>query len=387
MRPHRVVPLLALGVLMLAGAVLADKEAPTGWRAYFQKKGDKQEEFPADKKERAKIKDEKWLAIAYTEYTGYKPRVGVFPDEIEAANQPEYQNEVLRFFNAWGHKGEQGGPSPFEEVEGMVRQALGATNRFTMVERTTATKDVLDEQDFGASGRVDKKTSAPTGAMKGAEYNVKVKLLEFNPEKESKSIKMVGGGIGASTIGVGSYGASGTVAYCRLNVRVIETATGTIVQDMTVDGTSKSKSGGFGLGALKGLTGGLVGGALHMDSETQASLTEAIQVAANKIAYHGATRFQDLPWRGRVAEVDGATFYINAGTNVGLTEGLTLKIQSRGKEVHDPDTGEVIDVIVTDNGSARITKVMPKMATCQVVARGDSLVKIGDFVLREKDGK
>src|SRR5215510_4404138 len=112
-----------------------------------------------------------------------------------------------------------------------------------------------------------------------------------------------------------------------------------------------------------------------MNSETKASLSEAIQAAANKIAYFSATKFQDLPWRGTVAEVEGSTFYIMGGSNVGLAEGQTLKLMSWGKEVHNPETGEVIDVVLIDNGTAKVTKVTQKMSTCEIVQKGDSPVK------------
>src|SRR5438132_1430124 len=82
--------------------------------------------------------------------------------------------------------------------------------------------------------------------------------IEINPEKESKDIGVGAGVLGHGVLGVGSIGISGKVAFCRLNVRVINSATGEIVQDLTADGTAKSS--GMGIGG--GLIGRLGGGAL-----------------------------------------------------------------------------------------------------------------------------
>src|SRR5205823_4823797 len=149
--------------------------------------------------------------------------------------------------------------NPFNHIEDMVRQALTATNRFTMVERTTATGDVLGEQDFGASGRVEDKTAAAIGHLKGAEYIVKATIIELNPQKESRDIRTVAGGMGMRTAGLGSVGVTGKVAFCRLNVRLVNATTGEIVQDLTVDGTAKSSGLVIGGGIMKAATGGVYG--------------------------------------------------------------------------------------------------------------------------------
>jgi curli biogenesis system outer membrane secretion channel CsgG len=372
------VRLLALGGL---AAPLAFAEVPKDeWKPYLEEKKGEQE-FPDIKT----MKDEKWLNVRYTEFAGFKPRLGVVLSEERRSGPEEYQNEWIRFFSSMQDR--ETATDGINNVETQVRQALNQTNRFTMVERTTALDDVIGEQDLGASGRVDNKTAPAIGKIRGADYTVKVEIIEIDPEKESKQIKAVGGGIGASTLGIGSIGVSGTVAWARVNVRVIRTETGVVVADMTVDGTAKEKGLGIRGGLIKGVTRGIVGGGGGFDSKKAASLSDALQVAANKAAYHAAMKLEDVPWEGLVSGVkDDGRITINAGTNIGLKTGLTLAILSKGEEVTDPESGESLGFETSEIGMARIVSVDEKFSTCEVVGGGGG-AKPGDIVRLVKNGK
>src|SRR5262249_56664032 len=102
--------------------------------------------------------------------------------------------------------------------------------------------------------------------MKGADFLVKATIIELNPEKESKDIKAIGGAMGSTAIGIGSVGISGKVAFCRLNVRIVDATTGVIAQDMTVDGTAGGSGLNLGGGALGGLSGQLMGGRVRFET-------------------------------------------------------------------------------------------------------------------------
>lgn len=333
----------------------------------------------------SKVKDKQWLTIAYPEYPGgFKPRLGVVFSEVQEqqANLPPVENEYLRVLMALsGDQNKAPDASPLGHLEDIVRQALGNTGRFTMLERTTAKADVLEEQDFGAGGRVDRKTAAAIGHMKGADFVVKATVIEINPEKESKEITGIGGGIGGGGFGIASVGLSGKVAFCRLNVRLVNATTGDIVQDMTVDGTSSSSGVKVGGGLLGSVTGGLVGGGAGVDSKKAASIADAIQACANKVSYHLAMKLDDLPWEGLVAKAD--PLMINAGTNIGLRAGLELKLLSKGEMVRDPeDSTVVLGYVMEPIGTARITDAQEKYATCEILEGGEGLKK-GDVVRLE----
>lgn len=365
---------LAIGLL---AALPASAQESGEWKPYLsEKKGDK--EFPPNPKE---LKDEKWLNIAYTEFSGFKPRVGVVMSEERRSGAQEYKNEWVKMFASM--KSQAKTTDGTNNTETQVRQALNNTNRFVMVERTTALDDVMGEQDLGASGRVDQKTAAKIGKIKGADYTVKVELIDADPDKESSSIGAVGGGMGAKTLGVGSLGLSGTVAWARLNVRIIRTETSEVVGDMTVDGTAKGKGLGIGGGLIKAAAGGVGGGGVGYSSKKQASLADALQVAANKAAYFVALKLEDLPWEGAVMKVEGKKIVVNAGTNVGLKAGMTLKLLAKGEEMIDPDTNESLGFDSSEIGEIKIVSVAEKFATCEVVSGGTG-AKRGDVVRLEK---
>ena len=366
---------LAVVLTLLALPALAQE----GWKSYLEtKKGERR-----DLGDIRQIKDKDWLTIHYTEFGGYKPRLGVVASEEKTAYPPEYQNEFARMMVDLSGKGPHG-TLPQNHIEDLVRQALMSTNRFKMVERTTATDDILSEQDLGASGRVDQKTAAKIGKIKGTEYTVKATIIELNPDKDAKSIQAVAGAAGASGAGLTSFGLSGRVSFCRLNVRVIRTETSEIVADQTVDGTAKSSSisaGGGGVGVTGGGTG-MKGGGLAFKSKKEAPLSDAMQACANKVAYYVTQKLEDAPWQGSVASVTGTKVVVVGGTNVGLKEGMTLTLLSKGENVVDPETNEVIGAETSQIGQVRVVAAQEKFSTCEIVEGGDGAKK-GDLVRRE----
>ena len=381
MKPARFVRTVVavLAFTALVGAVQAYGEE---WRAFLTDKKGEQASFPEGGKG---LKDKEWLTIGYTAFAGYKPRLGVVFTEEKQQSPGQYSSESLRaLIDLFGRS--QPGTNPINHIEDPVRQALHSTNRFTMVERTTATDDVLGEQDFGGSGRVDKKTAAQTGKMKGSDFIVKATLLELNPEKEARSINAIGGALGATTLGIASIGLSGKVAFCRINVRIIDATTGVVAQDITVDGTSNSSGLNLGGGLIKAMSNGVAGGGAGYSNKKAAVIMDAIQSCANKVAYAVATKMEEIPWQGSVASVNGSKIMINAGTNIGLKTGLTLKLLAKGEEVLDPDDGSSLGFQMEEIGAVRITGVQEKFSTCEITEGGDG-VKKGDVVRLEPQKK
>jgi curli biogenesis system outer membrane secretion channel CsgG len=365
------------GFAVALTALTMPAAAQEGWKPVLEDKKGVTREL-GDVKQ---VKDKEWLTIHYTDFSGYKPRLGVVTSEEKTAYPPEYQNEIARMIVDLSGKGPQA-TLPQNHIEDLVRQALMSTHRFKMVERTTATDDILAEQDLGASGRVDQKTAAKVGKIKGTEYTVKATIIELNPEKDAKSIKAAGGALGSSGLGAVGLGLSGKVSFCRLNVRVIRTETSEIVADQTVDGTAKSSGlsiGGIGASA----TGpGVSGGGLAYKQKKEAPLSDAMQACANKVAYYVAHQLEDLPWQGNVASVTGTKVMIIGGTNVGLHAGMTLTLLSRGENVVDPETNEVVGAETSEIGQIKVVNVQERFSACEIVQGGENAKK-GDLVRRD----
>ena len=379
----RKVALAALAAILTGAIVLhpsARAQEGAGWKAYVEGKKGETDVLPGSP---TALKDKEWLQVKYTDYAGFKPRVGVVLSDEKRGTPNPYHSEWARLVSDIYGTNPGTGTNPFNHIEDMVRQALMTTNRFTMVERTTATEDVLGEQDFGASGRVEKKTAAAIGHMKGAEYIVKATIIELNPQKESRDIRTVAGAVGMRTAGLGSVGVTGKVAFCRLNVRLVNATTGEIVQDLTVDGTAKSSGLVIGGGIMKAATGGAFGAGTTVGTKKSAALSDAMQACANKAAYFTAIKLAELPWQGAVASVNGDKVIINAGTNVGLKVGQTLSLLAKGEAIVDPDdASSVLGYDTKSIGAVRIVEVQDRFATCEILQGGQG-AKRGDIVRLE----
>jgi hypothetical protein len=89
-----------------------------------------------------------------------------------------------------------------------------------------------------------------------------------------------------------------------------------------------------------------------------AATREALAKAVNFIC----ERMEKMPWRGRVMEVEGSEIYLNAGSNMNLKAGDTFDVFRAGKQLKDPDTGQVLGVIEKKIGRLRVDQVQEKIA-------------------------
>jgi curli biogenesis system outer membrane secretion channel CsgG len=134
------------------------------------------------------------------------------------------------------------------DLQDMLASELVSTKAFQVLERKELDA-VLGEQDLGASGRVDQKTAARIGKIKGAKYLVASTVSAFE-----ESTSGTGGGIGIGGI---SIGGKKERAYMSVDLKVIDTETGEIVDARTVEATSES--GGLGLGVSRWIFSGNLG--------------------------------------------------------------------------------------------------------------------------------
>ena len=371
MRP--VFPLVGVVAVVLAAASPAWPAADL-WKAYLEDKQGETKELGNLRE----LGDKEWLSIHYTEFSGYRPRIGVVVIEDKNAYPPAFKNQFRKMIVGLAGRNDA---LPQNHLEDLVREALGATHRFNLLERTSATGDLAAEQALVDSGRVDSATAAATGAIQGAEYVVKTTLIELTPEKESQEIAVAGGGKNNSSGALGAFGIKGKVAFCRLNLRVVRTETGEIVVDQTMDGTAHSTRIGFGAGGLSTVTGAVVGGAVGRIAKHHVPISDAMQAAANKLAYYAATQLKEAAWEGMVASVSGDSVTIVGGTNVGLREGMTLTLLSKSEGIVDPETHETVGFETSEIGQVRVVTANEKFSTCAIIQGAGA--KKGDVVRRE----
>jgi curli biogenesis system outer membrane secretion channel CsgG len=168
----------------------------------------------------------------------------VFVSSVSAVEKPRLG--VLRFTNhtnaSWWNA------SVGRELQDMLASELASTKAFQVLERKEIDA-VIGEQDLGKAGRIDKKTRAKMGKLKGAKYLVAGTVSAYEEDTSG-----TGGGIG---IGGFSIGGQSDKAYMAVDLKVIDTTTGEIVEARTVEATSTS--GGLAVGASVGIFSGSLG--------------------------------------------------------------------------------------------------------------------------------
>jgi curli biogenesis system outer membrane secretion channel CsgG len=264
----------------------------------------------------------------------------------------------------------------------MMTKRIASDGRFTVVERRKIAS-LTKEQDFAASNRVKRGTGARIGEIRGADLTLMGDIVVFGRDD-----RRVGGG--AAGYGGGVGGAVGgykqdNKAVVVLAYRLIDTETSEVVAAGEARGESKRSSKGFGAALLTGALG--MGGAVNMTSANFAEtiIGEATMDAVNQLSAHiskvpltgGASdRTDDLD--ARVADVNGDSITINAGSSAGLQVGQKFTVLNKGREIKDPTTGEVLDVQTTPVGTLTITVVRERIAVGTFSGSGKPAV--GDVV-------
>ena len=153
-----------------------------------------------------------------------------------AAKSDKIRIGVLRFTNdtraSWWNS--QVG----NELSDMLAAELVSTRSFSVLERKELDA-VLGEQDLSASDRVSEATKVKMKQLKGAQY-----LIAGTVSAYEENVK--GGGAGVR-LGPISLGGSKEKAYIAVDMKVVDTETGEIVDARTIEATAKGSALSAGL--------------------------------------------------------------------------------------------------------------------------------------------
>jgi curli biogenesis system outer membrane secretion channel CsgG len=159
---------------------------------------------------------------------------------VRASDQEKPRIGVLRFTNqtsaGWWSA------SVGTELSDMLASELVSTRSFSVLERKEIDA-VIGEQDLGGSGRIDPATKAKIGKIKGAKYLVAGTVSSYEQNTS-------GGGGGISVGGL-SLGGKKEKTYVAVDVKVIDTETGEIVDARTIEG----EASGSGMGGSLSVAG------------------------------------------------------------------------------------------------------------------------------------
>jgi len=262
--------------------------------------------------------------------TGVKKRIGV----MDFVNKTDYGAGKL------GHAASE-----------MLVTALTKTGEFIVVEREGLDK-ALKEQGLSMSGIIDPNTAVAAGKILGLNAIVTGAVSEFGIQK---------GGFKVGQI----LGSTSHTARAVVDVRLIDATTAQILM---------AETGESHYTARKLEVAGAGGGSGYDETLVGKALRGAIDDLANKIVQ----KMEKVPWSGRIAKISGEKIYINAGSEVGLTEGLKLEAYSLGDPIVDPATGLILGYDESLVGQLLITQVREKYSVA--AAQGGQGFKEKDIV-------
>lgn len=216
-----------------------------------------------------------------------EPTIEVF--QLEPYDGPKARVAVYRF----GDRTAKGGgryrgfgwysPEIGNGMADMLNDALLKSNRFIVLERQ-ALKDVLQEQDLAASGRVRRETAAPIGQIEGAELLIKGAITEFEPGARGAR-----GGFGAGGFGLGWGGGLGGAliggllsgireSHVAMIIQVVDARTSRLLFSTTVEGTASD----FDISGLLAGFGGGFGAGAGLGTWQKTPVEKAIRIAILK---------------------------------------------------------------------------------------------------------
>jgi curli biogenesis system outer membrane secretion channel CsgG len=133
------------------------------------------------------------------------------------------------------------------ELSDMLASELVSTRSFQVLDRKDIDA-VLGEQDLGDSGRVSEATKAKLGKIKGAKYLVAATVSAYEED-----VKGQGGGVRFKGLSVGG---KRDKAYIAVDLKVVDTETGEIVDARTIEAEAKGQALSAGLSLRNFSVGG-----------------------------------------------------------------------------------------------------------------------------------
>jgi curli biogenesis system outer membrane secretion channel CsgG len=267
-------------------------------------------------------------------------------------------------------------------INAMLTKRIAQDAKFTVVERRKV-GTVMKEQDFAASNRVKQGTGARVGQIRGADLTLMGDIVVFGRD-DRRVGAAAGGAVPGVGAAVGGYKATGK-AVVVLDYRIVDAETSEVVASGEARGESKRTSSGFGAAMFAG--GVFAGGGVNMASSNfgETIIGEATMDAVNKLAEDisranlmGGSAGREVDLDAKVADVNGSSITINAGSAAGLQAGQTFTVYRKGKEIKDPSTGEVLDVQTTPLGKLTITVVRDRISIGDY--SGGTPPRVGDVV-------
>lgn len=308
--------------------------------------------------------------VSWSDYQGPKTRVAVSKVDNRSSmrsysmsNSSGYSSDISFAYQS----------VPVNGIEAMITDVMHQTGRFRMVERQ-AIGNVLQEQDFGASGRVAQPSAAQIGSVLGAEYLIEVVITSYEPGVAGNNVN-VGALASGTRLGglLGNVHVGSKTSMIGMNFRLIDATTSEVIFTNQVD--REIKDSGIGFGAARFGSSNAMGGFMSQYSKTP--IGQAVTAAINEGVYDLIAQIGARPASGSVVKADGQGIYLNLGAGA-VQVGDRLSLMSKGEALIDPETGISLGSQETEIGSVEVTSVQDRFSIARLT--GGQMPKTGDIV-------
>jgi len=263
---------------------------------------------------------------------------------------------------------------PGVAISDLVTDQLVNQHKFNVVERKKLDA-VMDEHKLSAEGEVSPATMIQSGRLTGARYLVTGNVIQFDRTGQSGGAagSFIGGLAGAVVGGVKSERVT-----LKVQVHIVDTTTGSIVQSFAGEKTQTGTS--WGAGGFAGLGAGGYGNETFTNSTMGHLINDEALEIAGKL---DPSQFSSAPAAaaisGRVIASDSGGIILNIGSAKGVQSGMFFDVM-KVREIKDPDSGKMLSVS-SSTGKVQITQVNADSAVATRVA---GVVTVGEKVQSEQ---
>lgn len=227
----------------------------------------------------------------------------------------------------------------------------------SVIERSQI-KKVMNEQNFGMSGRIDSSTAGKIGEILGVNYLLTSAVTQMQVEES--------GGIA-----IGPLSVSSLTAFVNITGRIIDTKTAEIVD--SVEGKSEKKESSLSIDKLHGIS---FGSKAFSESVLGKSIDEAVDLFVDSLDPTKLSSSKGSLEGAEVVKIMGDKLIINAGSSDGIEDGQTgeiirlVEVELLDEAVKMP-IGEVEVFSVHNEFSAIVTVI--NIESGESVQEGDTI--------------
>lgn len=239
----------------------------------------------------------------------------------------------------------------------MIETAVASTGKFRVIERRNG--GMLAEQQGSKAGLYTTNKPGKIGGFEGADFLIEVSITTGQAAQKSN----LGASIGRSLLGNmlsggrSAQACSNAIATLGIDVRITEADTGHIRYATRI---TEQQQAAASCG----------------ESKAQVDLSSLLRSAADKTASGLLTSMYPI----MIAAVQGdGAMVLNYGESA-VQVGSIMAVHSKGAEIRDPDTGEVIGNDERTLGLIRITEVQPRMSRAVPESVFTTLPPVGSVV-------